>query len=354
MGLDIRREFYILYSQDHPELSMAEVSIITGGTRDPVSVIHIEPGLVITRTKDLSGFAGYSASYIKEAGEVLLRSHVYEGFHIYRKIKRLGSIMKHCGKIDLRIYNLGRRRVNIDYPLFIRELRRIVGNRGAKEDLVICPITVIFGDIIVIGRPVIRRKILRSEASRERGYMGEEDLGFIANTALYLGNRGGVFYDPFCGYGGILARIYERSQDLVVIGSDIDVRKVYSLRRAIAIKSDRCCLEVIVANALWPPLRMASVSTIASDLPYGRRSRVVGEEILKIPASFLRRAREILAEGSIVVLAISLDQLEPLINEIQREPGYNIVEIASQYVHGSLTRVYLVLRYSYKEKINKI
>ena len=86
----------------------------------------------------------------------------------------------------------------------------------------------------------------------------------------------------------------------MVIGSDIDVRKVYSLRRAIAIKSDRCCLEVIVANALWPPLRMASVSTIASDLPYGRRSRVVGEEILKIPASFLRGALNRLLKKGLV------------------------------------------------------
>lgn len=353
--MDIGREFYILYSQDHPELSMAEVSIITGGLRDPVDVIHIEPGLVITRTKDSFEFAGYLASYIKEAGDVLLRSHVYEGFHIYREIKRLGSIMRHCGKIDLRIYNLGRRRANIDYTLLARELRMLVGDRKAKEGLVICPISVILGDIIVIGRPVIRRKILRIEAGRERGYMGEEDLGFMANTALYLGNRGGVFYDPFCGYGGILARICERSQDLVVIGSDIDVKKIYSLRREIAIKSGRCYLEVIVANALWPPLRMASVSTIISDLPYGRRSRAVGEEILRIPTSFLRRAREILVEGSIVVLAISLDQLETLINEIQREPGYNILEIASQYVHGSLTRVYLVLRYGYNEnRCNKI
>lgn len=350
--MDTFREFYILYSQDHPELSMAEISIITGGLRDPVNIIHIEPGLVITRAKDPSGIAGYPASYIKEAGEVLLRSHVYGGFHIYREIKRLGGIMKHCGKIDLRIYNLGRRRANIDYPLLIRELGMGVGGREDRGDLAICPISVIFGDIVVIGRPLIRRKILRSGASRERGYMGEEDLGFMASIALYLGNRGGVFYDPFCGYGGILARICERSQDLVVVGSDIDVGKLYSLRRSIAIEDIKCYLEVIVANALWPPLRMASVSTIVSDLPYGRRSRAVGEEILKIPASFLRRAREILVDGSIVVLAVSLDQLETLVNEIQREAGYSIVEIASQYVHGSLTRVYLVLKYGCNE--NKV
>ncbi|HWQ17465.1 MAG TPA: hypothetical protein VNL13_06515 [Sulfolobales archaeon] len=345
----IYREYYILLSQEHPELSFAEAMTMLGSINGNIIITHSEPGLVIFRAGRSIREPVLRFSFIKEFGLVVRKAGLGMGSaQVYREILiAINEILGQCcGKIELRIYNLGRKRAEIDYGLIIKHMREKIsllhGNTSPNNlsDLS-CTITIIMGSILVIAIPIARRTG-RGRGDRT-GYMKDTDILFLANMIVGFGAIGRVIYDPFGGYGKILEKICGYDGSLMVIGGDIDVKKAIYMKQKLGALDKPCLSDVIVADALNPPLRPGCIDLVVSDLPYGRRSRSVGEDYLEMPVRFLQSIARILPERSAVLISISLEQFRRVRDLLQSWGKYRIASVASQYIHGGLTRIYLLL-----------
>jgi hypothetical protein len=309
-------EYYFLLSQDHPELSYIEMLNMLGMIGGEYFLFHVEPGLAVARLSfPIEDLSDITLAYIKEVGVPLYMGLFKNGFTPYTAIRSLKGFFKCRSKIDIKIYSLGRRRANCDYALIIDEILRNQKEMFSKDSEEVrnvdnrseCPdrLSIVVGNIVVIGYPIATR-MKYVEDVEDKKYMRKEDIAFMANICRYLCGKEKTILDLFCGYGYIL--------------------------------------DPVVADAMHPAFRRECADAIISDLPYGRRSRVYSSETLKLPILFLNRATDLLREGSIVILAISLDQFRLLKNFIRENPHYRMIFFSTQYVHGSLSRVYIALR----------
>lgn len=342
-------EYYLLLSQDHPGLSFIEALAIMRSLGGDVAILHIEPGLVILEARENISLPISRLSYIKEFGLVIRRAGLEEGSsRIYREVSIAAkTLLNICGnKPSLRIYNLGRKRAELDYEMLVGLIKKeilssqLTTQRRVAKDLE-CGVTIIVGNTLVLAVPIARR------SSRDRGsvraYMKDREVAFLASIAINHRSPRGAIYDPFGGYGRILEEICGYGTSSMIIGSDIDARKVLHMKRSLDRLDKLCISDVIVADALNPPLRPNSVGLVVSDLPYGRRSRSVGEEYLEMPVRFLQGIKEILEGGSGLMISISLEQLRSSRSFLLEDNGYEILSAAPQYIHGSLARVYLLM-----------
>ncbi|PWV37683.1 MAG: hypothetical protein DJ555_01040 [Desulfurococcaceae archaeon] len=343
------REYYLLLSQEHPELSFTEAMMVLRSVDSDITISYSEPGLVIFRARQDVEELVLKFSFIKELGLVLRKANLRMGStQIYREILIAANefLNKCCRKIELRIYNLGRKRAEIDYGLIIKRIREetcLSHSNESIDDLVglSCTITIILGSILVIAIPIARRA---GKGRGDRtGYMKDTDILFLANVAVNLGTDRRIIYDPFGGYGKILEKICDYDGSLMIIGGDIDLKKAIHMKQKLGALNKPCLSDVIVADALNPPLRPGCIDLIVSDLPYGRRSRSVGEDYLEIPVRFLQNIARILPERSALLISISLEQLRRVRDLLQGWEKYKIVSISSQHIHGGLTRIYLLL-----------
>lgn len=345
------KEYYLLLSQDHPGLSLTEATIIVRRLGGDAAILHSEPGLVVIEAEDNIKLPAPRLSFIKEFGLVIRRASLGEGYpQIYREISITARMLRsRCGDkigMRMRIYNLGRKRVELDYESLVRLLKKeisyfqsTVEQEGSKD--LSCDITIIIGNILVIALPIARRTSIDRKSTA--GYMKNIEAAFLAGAAINLRDPRGAIYDPFGGYGKILEEICGHETSSIVIGSDIDARKVLYMKRSLDTSGRPCLSDVIVADALNPPIRPNSVGLVVSDLPYGRRSRSIGEDYLELPVKFLQSARGILKRGSGLMISISLEQLRLSRIFLLGDSGYKILSAVPQYVHGSLARVYLLL-----------
>lgn len=356
----IYREYYLLLSQDHPELSLAEATAVLRSLGSEVMISYGEPGLIIFRAREdaIESRSGLlKLSFIKELGAVIRRTSPSRLTQIYREASIAARMLsgKCCGKVGLRIYNLGRKRVELDYETIVRLIRREISALSTSDVPCnptggTCILTIIIGNIAAIAMPIARRA--SSEWGDVARYMKDPEILFMSNIAAVLGNIRGIVYDPFSGYGKILKEICSYNRSSIVIGSDIDPEKAKYTKRSIEMSGAPCIFDAIVADALNPPLRSGCVEQVISDLPYGRRSRSVGENYLEMPARFLKNIGRILSKESSIMISISLEQLRRIRSRILNEKRYKILLLASQHVHGSLTRVYLLLSMSRETPAN--
>lgn len=357
-AIEKHSEYYFLLSQDHPEMSYTEMVSILKSIDRNYRLLYIEPGLAIIRfNSPIEDLGNIAPAYIKEIGISLYIEPLRDGFTPYTAIRSLKMLFKCRSRVDIKIYSLGRRKVACDYALIINEIiedREKIFSRDLKgvrvrgsEDSWDCPsqISIIAGNIVVIGYPIVTRiKYLKGDVE-DRKYMKREDIAFMANIYSYLYSGKGKVFDLFSGYGYILDELCIKASPKIIIGSDIDPRKVVVSKKVV---KHQCPFDLVVADAMYPPFRRACVDAIISDLPYGRRSKVYSDETLNLPISFLNRAVDVLSEGSIVILAISLDQFKHLKTFLRNNPYYKLLSFCMQYVHGGLSRVYIILQFSQK------
>jgi tRNA G10 N-methylase Trm11 len=344
-------KYYFILSQDHPEMSYMETMYMLTKLDRNYGLLHVEPGLVVVRVdRDIEALETIEPVYIREIGVVLRMEPLRKDSNPYILIRSLENI-RFCGKrVDVRIYSLGRRRPSCDYTLLKEGIREIYektreGLRGVgaivNDQRCINRISIVVGNVIVVGYPIrFRMKSVRSIDSKR--YMSNKDIAFMVNICRYMCGEGKKIFDPFCGYGHILEEACAKAYPKTVIGGDIDPGKAVTFKKMVG---HQCQLDVVVADATRPALREGCVDIIISDLPYGRRSKVLSNETLDLPVVFLREATYLLRKGSIAILAISLDQFKRLRSFVKKAPHYRIKFLCPQYIHGGLTRVYLGLEY---------
>ncbi|MCD6383424.1 MAG: RsmD family RNA methyltransferase, partial [Thermoplasmata archaeon] len=140
---------------------------------------------------------------------------------------------------------------------------------------------------------------------------------------------GGVFLDPFCGTGGIALeagllgyRVFLADADPEMVEGSIINLKHFGINVEF-----RTASPVSKLSGLLP----TKVDGIATDPPYGRASKIVGKPLndlfLVLPA--------ILKRGGKVLLVL---HREDDVNSIGDH--FNIIEIHSKRIHGSLTRYF--------------
>ena len=163
------------------------------------------------------------------------------------------------------------------------------------------------------------------------------------NLARLSSLRRELLLDPFCGVAGFALEAC--SMGLRCICIDIDSRMVHGA--SINIRSYRCeqLVEVLESDAAMMPLRNLSVDGIATDPPYGRQSVPQGYTLSKLLTKFIDVAKEVLKQKRYMVFAVPINLDGPITNKLERN-GFEIVEKHLDWVHGALTRVIYVVRYS--------
>jgi len=139
-----------------------------------------------------------------------------------------------------------------------------------------------------------------------------------------------IFYDPFCGTGGILLEA-----ELVgarTVGSDIDQKMINgfcnNIRDAVCFRADTCQL----------PIGDGAVDAIGTDLPYGQSTAIGASSLEWLYDASLSEIRRVLRRGGRGVVVTHRD-----ISSAASE-YFDIIHAFDQRVHKSLTRRILVLQ----------
>lgn len=152
---------------------------------------------------------------------------------------------------------------------------------------------------------------------------------------LARARKGKAFLDPFCGTGGILIEAGLIGAKLV--GSDIRVEMIKGCRKNLLSFGLASVLLQSDVGRIWE--RVDSVSSIATDPPYGKSSTTMKEKLSSLYERSFGSFSKILGRNG--YLGIVLPDRGSI------EIGENFLlleEVHEQKVHKSLTRNYCVFR----------
>ena len=152
-----------------------------------------------------------------------------------------------------------------------------------------------------------------------------------------------LFFDPFCGTGGIL--LEAGTVGARIIGADVQEKMVRGARENVEFFGLQG--DFIVSEASEIPLRASSIDAIATDLPYGRASLISGSSSPPSRPAFIERLHQdamaeiyrVLKPGRKAVIVSN----SPAFHSRSREHGFRLIEQHTYRVHKSLTRYITVL-----------
>jgi len=159
-----------------------------------------------------------------------------------------------------------------------------------------------------------------------------------------LGIDDGVILDPFCGTGGILLEAYDMG--FSVIGNDINVYDLYNMRENFdyfypdAYESGNVMTTLCDSQTQF--LDENSIDGIVSDIPYGKCSRKLGDDLynryLEASQKYLKKdARMIIVYANFSDFSVLADKYFEIEHKIE------------EFINKSMTRYILVLKNSRKE-----
>lgn len=144
---------------------------------------------------------------------------------------------------------------------------------------------------------------------------------------LSLRNKDAML-DPFCGTGSIL--IESALHGNYAIGIDIDYKMVTGARRNTRQYNVHHLVDIVLADSLLIPLREKSITSIATDPPYGRLASTKGRTREKVIEGLLRISEKTLKPGG--RCAFFLPKGTQIYN------SNKLRKICSIYLHSDLTR----------------
>jgi tRNA (guanine10-N2)-dimethyltransferase len=147
-----------------------------------------------------------------------------------------------------------------------------------------------------------------------------------------------LFFDPFCGTGGIL--LEAGTVGARIIGADVQDKMVRGARENLAFFGLQG--DFIVSDASKIPVKARSIDAIATDMPYGRASFVSGSSSPESRSAFIERLHQdamaeihrVLKPGRKAVIVSNA----PTVNSLFREHDFRLIEQHTYRVHKSLTR----------------
>jgi len=200
---------------------------------------------------------------------------------------------------------------------------------------------VLTGEEFVFGvcKAEINRGAFNLRATHLRPYMHPSSMSpFLSRLLVNLSRTrsGNIFYDPFCGAGGIL--IEAALVGCRVIGSDINPQMIkgtmYNLRHY-GLKAN----ALFVADARC--VRILEADSISTDPPYGISSSTMGSPLKKLIYEFIENIPSMLRRGCYaVVVTPTWVPIEEFIESI----GLKLAEVYLMRVHKSLIRKITIFR----------
>lgn len=154
-----------------------------------------------------------------------------------------------------------------------------------------------------------------------------------------LGIKEGIVLDPFCGIGGILLEAYDMNFE--VIGNDISWNdlKYFKENFDYFFPKSKDKYKRILADSQTKFLRDNVVDGIVTDIPYGKCSRRLGDDLYE---QFLKNSSKYLKKGKrMVVIYANFVEFRDLALKY-----FNEVSEVSEYINKDLTRYILVLENS--------
>jgi tRNA (guanine10-N2)-dimethyltransferase len=150
---------------------------------------------------------------------------------------------------------------------------------------------------------------------------------------------GGTVYDPFCGTGGVV--LEAALEGHVAIGSDLDQFMVQGTLQTLADAGpEPLDALVFIADIASTPGLVDQVDGIVSDLPYGRASSTMQEDLASLYERAIASFAKLLRPGGRAVVGCARPDLLPA----AAKHGFDVAERHAEFVHRSLTRHYTVLQ----------
>jgi len=200
---------------------------------------------------------------------------------------------------------------------------------------------VLTGEDFIFGvcEAEIDRGAFNFRATHLRPYMHPSSMSpFLSRLLVNLSRarNNSIFYDPFCGAGGIL--IEAALIGCRIIGSDISPKMVkgamYNLRHyGLNVNA------LLVADARHA--RILKVDSISTDPPYGISSSTMGSPLKKLIYEFIENIPSMLKKGGYAVVATPI--WVPT-EEFIVSSGLKLVEVYLMRVHKSLIRKIIIFR----------
>jgi len=145
--------------------------------------------------------------------------------------------------------------------------------------------------------------------------------------------------DPFCGTGSVL--IEAAILGCKPVGVDIDADMIKGSKTNLKFYKQKASVILGNATKLHKLIKLSSIDAIATDPPYGRSTKVVAESIQHLYKDFFLSANEVLKPKHFLsVLYPHYINAKKLLNKKQ----WQIVFESEMYVHGGLTRKFLILQ----------
>ena len=343
---------YYRLSMEHPTIPLAELAAILEveapesrvlGYYTPIALVDCPEGSVWSVVRSVVGRAGFT----KEGGVLLgLYSDEEElAFSVNEMLDRLQALGMAPYRFEAHRF-LGLWREARPAKLALTLARRATSRGVSVSPYAKSVITISYAEgVIAVGLRVARQdtKGFQERSPGRRPFFKPGPLDPRLSRAFVNLSRlrvGGVFWDPFCGTGGMVLEACLVGASRCICG-DIDVQMAVGSSINLSYYGAGSNALSQLADATKPPLRSASVDSIATDPPYGRSTTLGGRGRRALYRDFLEAAYSILKRGSYLVFAAPVEE-EPGV--IAGDGGYRVLARHHMYVHGSLVREIVVAR----------
>jgi len=145
---------------------------------------------------------------------------------------------------------------------------------------------------------------------------------------------GEVLLDPFSGTAGILVEAGLLSAH--VIGIEVRQKIAHGAKMNMDLfDSD---YSLLVGDACRIPVKDCTVDAIVTDPPYGRSAAIKAESLHHLYSDSFSEMYRVLKKGKRAVVVSEMQ-----VTDFARAAGFEVVDIFTQKIHGSLTRTFTVL-----------
>ncbi len=338
-------QFYLL-SGENPTIPSAECLAILESLNIPYRAEKYEQVLILNTEEESCLQIAERAAMVHRCC-VLLAKCEAEFDQIICAVQEI-DFERHVSNQDtfaVRVKRVKTHSPKLNSPLLEKEIGKIIHKKvGIKANLK-NPNKLFFGviteGIFLFGISVqeSKRKTLSLRKAKFRPFFTPSSMNpHLARVMVNLSRAHpkGIFFDPFCGAGGIL--IEAGLVGCKIIGSDLDIKMVRGAEKNLKhFQLEEC--NMIMSDAKHLPINR--VDSIATDPPYGGSASTKGTSPEKLIASFIKEITEI--TGSIGYICMGVPLTIDLSEKI-RETGLRMIEKHLIQVHRSLTRQIIVLR----------
>src|SRR5712692_77014 len=320
-----RNEVLILLSGEESSLPEAEARAIVKAYDEEATFSLLERRIILAETKVNPDLVARRIAFARRVGLLVPDGRLDQ--ETRREVERRSYRLRHFklgelktdGSLETAVLSQLEGRVDLEKPAY--ELSVIEGRTKTH---------------VILSKPGIMSQGWVERRPRIRSFFHPSAIFPKLSRALVNlsgAREGETLLDPFAGTGSIL--LEASIVGLLSVGVDIS-SKMARGALANAQKYRQPWLGMIRADSMSLPL--TRVDAIATDVPYGRASSRMGEELGAIIDGLLKAGAALLSRGRIAVV------MHPRSSRVTPGNTFRVEGEHHLYVHRNLTRTITVLR----------